>query len=77
MAGNQIDRILEILRDDHGRTVVDIGYEPATRVDLWARDESGRSHADFDHYLQECSECQRVWVEAILEAMSPAPRARA
>jgi hypothetical protein len=69
MDERHVAKVLFALHERHGHVVNDIGHAPAVRLDLWAKDASGRSHADYDHYVQECDDCQRAWIAAILEAM--------
>jgi hypothetical protein len=62
-----VDAVLELLNARFGRTALVDGHGACTRVNLWAYDTLGHSHADYDHYVQECEDCQRVWIHAVLE----------
>jgi hypothetical protein len=55
-------------------------YESAPGcLDLWATypgnpeslsmfTQQPHTHADYDHYIQDCKECQAVWIKEILKA---------
>lgn len=52
-----VERVRQRIFDRYGRK----GDE--SLIDIWAED-----HASYDHYIQDCMDCQKVWIRMVLES---------